>query len=137
MMPLAVGAIGALTAVTLLVAGVPAIAETMVREQVRAGTILSAEMLDGDEVSQFVGMEARRTLWPKRPLSPRDVGPPEVVTRNALVEIVYHTGALELRGDGRALDAGGLGDRIRVINTDSRQVIRATISAPNQVSVSP
>jgi len=114
-----------------------AAAETLARTRIPAGTEIEANMLEGQDADRFVGLEAKRTIWPGRPITRRDAGPPRLVQRNTVVEIFYRAGTLELRDEGRALEEGAEGDRIKVMNTDSRQVIRAVVTGPSQVSASP
>ena len=49
------------------------------------------------------------------------------VARNAIVEVVLVAGGLEIRTEGRALDAGKAGEVIDIMNTTSRARIRGII----------
>ena len=87
--------------------------------------------------TQAVGLEARVTLYPGRPIRPGDLGPPALVDRNQLVEIIYRTDALTIRTEGRALDRGAAGDRVRVMNLASRTTISGVVSDAGFIIVSP
>lgn len=88
-------------------------------------------------IEPYVGLEVRRAIYAGRPVTPSDLGPPTLVTRNAVVTMVFDTGSLAIRTEGRALDAGGEGERVRVMNLDSRLSVRATVVGPNLVAVLP
>lgn len=79
-----------------------------------------------------IGLENRVAIYAGRPVRAADLGPPTVVRRNAVIALEFRRGAMVIQTDGRALDEGGLGDRIRVMNLDSRRTIVATISGPNR-----
>ena len=60
-----------------------------------------------------------------------------LVERNALVLLRYERGALVITAEGRALDRGALGDRIRVTNLSSRQTVVGRIAADGAGEVHP
>lgn len=80
-----------------------------------------------------VGQEARRALYAKQPIRKRDIGPVTLVERNARVTLRFRQGALELTTAGRALEAGGLGQIIRIMNLDSRRTVYGRISGAGTV----
>ena len=81
------------------------------------------------------GLEAQRTLYSKRPVRARDIGPITLVRRNARIEVRFRRGPIELTTIGRALEAGGLGEMIRVMNLDSRRTVYGRIVGPEVVDV--
>jgi flagella basal body P-ring formation protein FlgA len=81
------------------------------------------------------GMEARVALYPGRPIRLQDVGPPALVDRNEIVVLVFATGGLQIRADGRALSEGALGDRVRVMNLASRSTLFGTVAEDGTVHV--
>ena len=78
--------------------------------------------------SEAIGQESRVTLYPGQPIRPEHIGPPTLVNRNQLVEIVYRTKTLTIRTEGRALDRGAAGERIRVMNLSSRSTISGVVT---------
>ncbi|MEO1329953.1 MAG: flagellar basal body P-ring formation chaperone FlgA [Pseudomonadota bacterium] len=84
---------------------------------------------------QAIGRETRISLYPDRPISPGALGAPTLIRRNSVVSMAFELGALTLRSEGRALDDGGRGDRIRVMNLDSRRTVYGTVVGPAQVVV--
>lgn len=83
-----------------------------------------------------VGKIARRTLLPDRPIPMFAVDSPRVVSVNSSVKIVYADGGLTIVAYGSALQAGGIGDFIRVRNQDSGLVVTGRIQADGSVRVS-
>jgi flagella basal body P-ring formation protein FlgA len=130
----------------LIVAG-PVAADVLVAARmVRARTVISAAdlaVIPGEIAGTFanveaaIGMEARSVLYPGRPIRAADVGPPAVIDRNAVVTLVYQSGALTILAEGRALDRAAIGDRVRVLNTSSKTTIFGTVAADGSVRVAP
>lgn len=87
--------------------------------------------------AEAVGLETRVALYAGRPIRAEDLGPPALIERNALVLMRYQRGALFIIAEGRALDRGAIGDRIRVTNLSSRQTVVGRIAADGAVEVSP
>ncbi|MEM9725573.1 MAG: flagellar basal body P-ring formation chaperone FlgA [Pseudomonadota bacterium] len=108
---------------------------------VPAGVVLGPEHLtlaDGApgpglllDREKAVGLESRVALFRGKPIRTADLAPPTLVRRNAIISLVFRRGALSIRTDGRALDAGAAGERIRIMNLDSRRTVFATVVGPN------
>jgi flagella basal body P-ring formation protein FlgA len=58
-----------------------------------------------------------------------------LVPRGGLVTLVLVTPAMSLTARGRALEAGGLGDTVRIANVDSQAVIAGVVTAAGEVTV--
>ena len=84
-----------------------------------------------------VGTETRVVLYAGRPIRAQDIGPPAVVDRNQSVTLIYQRGALTIVADGRALARGGVGDRVRVMNLDSRNTVAGIVTETGAVLVAP
>lgn len=98
-----------------------------------------ARVADGIATNRddLVGMEARRMLTAGRLIHRAAVGPPVVVLRNKPVVLRYVDGPLELEARGRALQDGGVGDLVKVVNTASSAVVTGMVTGPQAVRVSP
>ena len=112
---------------------------TVVRaaQNLRAGSVLHSSdlLIEGDNANAldlFVGLELKRSIYQGKTLSPNDVGPPTVVTRNAIVQLEFVRGPLMISTEGRALDAGAVGDSVRVMNLSSKIILTAVITGPNK-----
>jgi flagellar basal body P-ring formation protein FlgA len=57
------------------------------------------------------------------------------VPKNKLVSMIYESGAMRVTARGRAMDDGGAGDTITVLNTDSKRTVEAVIVDSETVSV--
>lgn len=113
---------------------------------IRAQTVLSAEDVTAVEaaipgaltdVSDAVGLEARVTLYPGRPVRHGDLGPPALIDRNATVPLAYRAGGLTIMAEGRALERAGVGDRLRVMNLASRSTVVGRLGADGIVEFGP
>lgn len=82
-----------------------------------------------------IGMETRVVLYAGRPVRPSDIGPPAMVERNQIITVHYRTGPLTISMEGRTLARAGVGDRLRVMNLDSRQTVTGTVLADGSVVV--
>ncbi|WP_371060922.1 flagellar basal body P-ring formation chaperone FlgA [Rhodosalinus sp. 5P4] len=85
--------------------------------------------------SEAVGLEARVALYAGRPIRAGAVGPPALVERNQIVTVSYVYGALAITAEARALERGGAGERIRVMNLSSRTSLHAVVRADGSVHV--
>lgn len=86
-------------------------------------------------IMDVVGQEARTTLYAGRPILFDDVGPPAVIARNQIVTLRYQTSGLMIVTEGRSLQRGGIGDRIRIMNLDSRTTLFGQVQADGSVRV--
>ncbi|MEO0999211.1 MAG: flagellar basal body P-ring formation chaperone FlgA [Pseudomonadota bacterium] len=87
--------------------------------------------------AEAVGLETRVALYAGRPVHPGDLGPPALVERNQIVTLSFLRGALAIRTEGRALDRGGAGERVRVMNLSSRQIVIGSVTGHQMVEVGP
>ncbi|MGE0420375.1 MAG: flagellar basal body P-ring formation chaperone FlgA [Acetobacteraceae bacterium] len=127
----------------------PALAATdiwVTTHQLLPGDIVQAEDLEARTPARhqphlittdrdLVGMEVRRRINGGQPVTFRDVGPRTAVKANAMVEVRWQAGPLSLVLRGRALEAGAVGDEIRVMNATTSRTLRGTIIAPGVVEV--
>lgn len=134
-----------LLAALLLAVPVSAFADYLVPVRpIRSHTVLSAEDLElrpGDKPGalfskeEAVGLETRVNLYPGKAILFDSLGPPAVIERNAVVTMRYQKGVLSIVTEGRALARAGVGERVRVMNLDSRMLVSGTVIAPGVVQV--
>lgn len=86
---------------------------------------------------QVVGQSLRVAVQAGRPLRLDDVTAPMVVARNQLIKLHYTQGGMTISAEGRALDAGSLGQMVRVMNLSSRGTVQGIILPDGSVQVSP
>lgn len=88
-----------------------------------------------DRIEDVVGQEARVALYVGRPVLFTSIGPPALVDRNEIVLLRYAQNGLVITTDGRALERGGIGDRVRIMNLSSRATLFGYVQADGTVSV--
>jgi flagella basal body P-ring formation protein FlgA len=74
-----------------------------------------------------IGMETRVAVYAGRPVMPGDLGPPALVDRNQIVTMRFVKGGLLITAEGRSLGRGGVGERVRVMNLDSRTTVTGVV----------
>ena len=87
------------------------------------------------DASALIGQSPRRPMQLNRPLRAGDLGTPVLIDKGAIVTMVFQSGPISLTATGRALEKGGQGDVIRVLNTRSRRTVEATVEQPGKVVV--
>ncbi|MCB1332078.1 MAG: flagellar basal body P-ring formation protein FlgA [Roseivivax sp.] len=132
-------------AVILVLAAMPAWADTVVptrtirpEETLTAADIavVSAVTLGSyAQADAVIGQEARVVLYPGRAIRLGDLREPALVSRNALVEIVYRRNGLQITAEGRALARGSAGEVIAVLNTSSHARVNGRITPDGRVLV--
>ena len=130
--------------VLLLLAG-PAWADSVISTRViRAGAIIGPDDLDilprtiqgaFDHTEDLVGLEARRMIYPGRPILYDQVGSPALVDRNQIVQISFAAHGLAITTEGRALGRAGAGEDVRVLNLSSRITVSGIVQPDGSVRV--
>lgn len=87
--------------------------------------------------ADVIGLEARVAIYAGRPIRAADVAVPALVERNQIVTLVYQGGGLVITTEGRALDRGGAGERIRIMNLQSRMSVTAEVASDGRAIVNP
>jgi flagella basal body P-ring formation protein FlgA len=87
------------------------------------------------DMMQLVGQEARRTLYKNKPILLRDIGAVTIIRRNDTVTMQYKNGTMLLQTVGRAMQDGGVGDTIKVMNEHSKKIVTGRISKNGEVDV--
>ncbi|AQS40949.1 MAG: Flagellar basal body P-ring formation protein FlgA [Candidatus Tokpelaia hoelldobleri] len=85
--------------------------------------------------SQLLNKIARGTLPAGRPIKVSMLGDPVLVKRGQMARLVFTSGDLVITAMGMAMEAGSVGDFIKVRNTDSGLVINGTVLDDGSVRV--
>ena len=110
----------------------------------RPGTLITVQDLtirDGvhvgafDRITDVAGQEARVALYAGRPIPFDAIGPPAIVNRNQIVPMRFQAAGLSITTDGRAMERGGIGDRIRVMNLQSRATLFGLVQQDGSIKV--
>lgn len=94
------------------------IEQGMLREHGFLGASL-AQMALVHSFSEIVGQEARRTLFPGKPIPKNAVQDPVIIKRGSSAVLVFKENGLEIRAIVDALEAGALGENVRARNPDT------------------
>jgi flagella basal body P-ring formation protein FlgA len=89
-----------------------------------------------DNRAALLGKVAKRTLLPGRGVTALSVANPKAVKEGANVKLVYSDGGLSIVTTAMALEAGSVGDPIKVRNADSGVTLSGVIQPDGTVSVS-
>ena len=136
---------GRALALALLLAGAAQADIVVTNRTVRAQEIVTADALgtiQGSLAAGFsdpldvVGLEARVSLYAGRPVLQAHVGPAALVERNQIIALIFEEGGLRITSEGRALDRGGLGERIRVMNLASHTTLFGAVRPDGAVQIS-
>lgn len=84
---------------------------------------------------EALGLEARVSIYAGRPIRPSDLGPAAVIDRNQIVPLVFSTGGLSILTEGRAMERGGVGDIIKIMNLGSRTTVSGRIAEDGRAHV--
>jgi flagella basal body P-ring formation protein FlgA len=118
------------------------------RGSIAAGATIAAEDLDAILVPrrllpagallaevEIAGHAAARRLPAGRILRASQLRPVRLVSKGDTVRVLFRRGGLELALDGTALEHGGAGDAIRILNPNGGRELRAVVSGPGEVTV--
>ena len=131
----------------LCLGGTPAGSETLVAAHtLRAQTILSAgDLAPGSfdtpgairDPDVAIGLQTRVAIYQGKPIFLADLGQPSIISRNQLVTLSFRQRGLTILAEGRALERGGAGDRIRAMNLASHAAITGIIEPDGTLRVEP
>jgi flagellar basal body P-ring formation protein FlgA len=83
----------------------------------------------------LVGKVARRTLLPGRAIPLIGVAEPKVVINGAQVRVTFEEGGLTITTYATALQAGGVGDIIKLRNPESGLILSGMVQADGSVRI--
>ena len=101
---------------------------------------LAASLVHGDvaiQSKQVLGLAPKRALLPGQPMLLAELGQLAAVQKGAHVTMQLEAPGLTLLAQGVALEPGGIGDRIQVLNPGSHAVVEAEVVAADRVRVAP
>ncbi len=124
-----------------LLANTTALAEDLVvSRNIRAGSIITAsDIITPDDhlalrrAVDIIGMETTRSLYQGQKINEAELRAPTLISRNAIVQMEYAKGQMTISTEGRALDKGGLGDRVRVMNLASKRIVTVIVTGADSV----
>jgi flagella basal body P-ring formation protein FlgA len=87
------------------------------------------------DFAQYEGWLARNAIAPGTVLTENMIVKPTLIKRGDTVRIVARIGQMEVSAAGLALSQGGVGDRIRVQNIDTKKYLSGRVQADKSVLV--
>ena len=120
----------------------------VLKSSLRNGDIIGALDIDFLDISenklpngaitnekQLINMTPRRGLAGGKIITPNDLENPKMVDRGDTVTLVFATGPLMLTAKGKSLQAGAMGDTVRVANTDSNKNLQGIVTAHREITI--
>lgn len=86
-------------------------------------------------LSDLIGKEIKRSVRAGQAVDDSDVRVRPMVTKGKTVTLSFVKGGIMLSAQGKALENGGLGDTVRVLNTQSKSVVRGTVAGPETIVI--
>lgn len=83
--------------------------------------------------AELVGKELRRPVQARAVVLPGMARAPELVRRGERVTLQAAAGGIAVHSEGEALNAGALGERVRVRNLSTRRVVEGTVGGDGLV----
>ena len=124
------------------------VAVPVLKNSLRNGDIIGAMDIDYIDIAenklsngtitdekQLVNMTPRRGLSAGKTITANDLESPKMVDRGDTVTLVFATGPLTLTTKGKSLQAGAMGDIVRVANTDSNKNLQGTVTAHREITI--
>lgn len=100
--------------------------------EMRANRVPANALMDE---ARIVGQQARRSLKADGVFRATDLREPVVVAKGEIITMSYAVPGVQLTDRGRALENGGVGDIIRIMNLSSNRTITAEVGGPGLVHV--
>ncbi|TNC07577.1 flagellar basal body P-ring formation protein FlgA [Methylobacterium terricola] len=110
------------------------IKESMLRLQAYP-TTFRARAAVIDAPLAIVGRTARRMLLPGEPVPVNAVDDPRLVTRGTPTQMIFEENGLVITAVGSPLQNGGLGETIRVRNTDTNRIVLGTVMPDGRIKI--
>ena len=95
--------------------------------EIPSGAVLEPDGIVGQRTTRAL---PSGSVWMKSHLRT-----PQLVTRGQIVRLNFRSGALAIEGRGKAREDGRPGERVRVINVDSRREVVGTVTPSGEVDV--
>ncbi len=86
-------------------------------------------------LEDLIGKEVKRGVRAGQVLSDDDVRTKVMVPKGKIVTLSFTKKGILLSTQGKALENGGLGDTVRVMNTQSKNIVQGTVTGPDTVVI--
>lgn len=89
------------------------------------------------QIDDLIGKEIKRGVRAGNAIDSGDVQTQVMVAKGKIVTLTFSKAGIMLSTKGKALENGGLGDTVRVMNAQSKNIVEGTVTAPETVFVEP
>jgi flagellar basal body P-ring formation protein FlgA len=99
-----------------------------------------ADRMNGDTITDIAGLIGKspvRSISAGRAVRTQEIAMPTVIKKNAIVQMRYKNGTMEISTTGQVLNDGATGDVVMVKNTTSNKTVRAVVADEHTVDVMP
>jgi len=83
----------------------------------------------------LINKTPRRFMASGKPVSMNDLQSPKMVDRGDMITLVFENGPMVLTTKGKSLQAGAMGDVVRVSNMDSNKNLQGVVTAHREVTI--
>lgn len=83
----------------------------------------------------IINMTPRRTATSGKPINANELEYPKMVDRGDAVTLIFENGPMVLTARGKALQAGAMGDTVRVSNSDSNKNLQGVVTAHREITI--
>lgn len=97
------------------------------QNRIANGTILNE--------SDVINMTPKRTVQGGKPIIGNELERPKMVDRGESITLIFANGPMVLTTKGKSLQAGSMGDSVRVSNIDSNKNLQGTVTAHREVTI--
>lgn len=114
------------------------LANLVAAQTIPAGDRIAPENVEGEASSEEADLflrEARRTIYAGQPVTHENTRRHRIIERNQLVTVRYQQGSLEISMPARAMEAAAAGDLLKMMNTDSRELLTGVVQDDGWVLV--
>ena len=114
--------------------------QIITREDIRMDNVVQESgrrQIDPVDIEDLIGKEVKRSIRAGQNITLKDVQKQVMVEKGKMITLSFTKGGIMLSAKGKALENGGLGDTVRVMNTKSKSVVQGTVTGPETVSITP
>jgi len=124
------------------------VAVPVLMNTLRNGDIISARDIDFIDIPEskvangtvldqkdIVNMTPKRTVFGGKPMISNELEQPKMVDRGDDITLVFENGSMVLTTKGKSLQAGAMGDTIRVANADSNKNLTGVVTGHREVTI--
>jgi flagella basal body P-ring formation protein FlgA len=86
---------------------------------------------------EAVGRAAGQALRPGLPVRRTDLVKPDLIRRDDSVTLVYEAPGIMLTTRGKAIESGGEGDVVKVLNAQTNRILQGVVTGPGRVDIGP